>query len=170
MALVQEFKMPKAIIVFLLTIIGLCFPQSDYERWRQEQNIPAWIKESFSKSNLNQTYKFNFHLNPFYLRGDFNGDKVLDVCASIINKNNEKTGLAIFHGNTNQIEILGAGNKFANRMDDFSWAGIWKIFEKAKDPIPEDVSGEIIYVEKPEAAGGLIYWNGKQYVWYQWGD
>jgi hypothetical protein len=30
--------------------------------------------------------------------------------------------------------------------------------------------GEVLYVETPEAAGALIYWDGAKYQWVQRGE
>ena len=46
--------------------------------------------------------------------------------------------------------------------------GVWEE-EPALAAVP-GFHGEVLYVEKPESAGGLIYWDGRSYQWIQWGD
>lgn len=144
--------------------------------WLQEQNIPKWVREVFIAKKLEAKYEFSFHLNPFYLRGDFNGDRIPDVAVLVKEKKSGKSGILIVHGTSKQSFILGAGQRFGNSGDDFSWMNIWQVY--GKGPVergvgmgkPPTLKGEALWVEKAEAASGLIYWDGKTYHDYQQGD
>lgn len=52
---------------------------------------------------------------------------------------------------------------------------IWKVAVAPRgknpygDPVPK-FRGELLWVEKPEAASAFIGWQGKRYEWYQAGD
>src|SRR5689334_3864462 len=143
--------------------------------WLQEQNVPAWVHDAFAASNLNEKYEFSFHLNPFYLRGDFNGDEITDVAILVKEKKSEKIGIAIVHGGNRHIFLIGAGRTIGNG-DDFPWMNIWGVYPKelvyrgAAERRPPTLRGEALLVEKAESASALIYWDGKDYRWYQQGD
>ncbi len=162
------------IIIFIFVANGIS--QDDYKEWVQQQNIPHWILKTFSEKKLNNTYEFSFLINPFYLRGDFNGDNQADIALLIKEKKTKKLGIAIFHSDINNVVVVGAGNKIGNAGDDLKWLGIWRVREnnktnqEAKTFDPPNLQGEAIYVESPESASGLIFWNGKSYIWYQQGD
>ncbi|MGC1492519.1 MAG: hypothetical protein WA798_14205, partial [Candidatus Acidiferrum sp.] len=59
---------------------------------------------------------------------------------------------------------------------DLNFLNTWKVY--AKGPVergvgsgaPPHLIGEALLVGKRESASGLIYWNGKSFVWYQQGD
>jgi hypothetical protein len=163
-----------AIAIFIFVTNGIS--QDEYKEWVQRQNIPRWIYKTFSKKKLNNIYEFSFLLNPFYLRGDFNGDNHADIALLIKEKKTKKLGIAIFHSVINKVTIVGAGNKIGNGGDDLKWLGIWRVHESKKVKqgaetfTPPNLQGEAIYVEKPESASSLIYWDGKKYKWYQQGD
>ncbi len=144
--------------------------------WLQEQNIPRWVRDVFAAKKLDGKYEFSFHLNPFYLRGDFNGDRIPDVAVLVKEKKSGKSGILIVHGTSKQSFILGAGQGFGNSGDDFSGINIWEVY--LKGPVergvgmgpPPLLKGEALWVERAEAASALIYWDGKAYKWYQQGD
>ena len=113
-------------------------------------------------------------MNPFYLRGDFNGDGKIDVADLVKQRSTGKIGIAIINGATNKVTILGAGTAIGNGGDDFEWMDSWEIYSKA-DRIASGTSvpklrGDALLVSKSEAASALIYWNGKRYIWRQQGD
>jgi hypothetical protein len=141
----------------------------------QEQNVPAWVRDAFAARKLNDKYEFSFHLNPFYLRGDFNGDKIPDVAIIVKEKKSGKFGIAIIDGGNRHVFLIGAGKKIGN-VDDFAWMNIWGVYPKgnvyrgAAEGRPPTLRGEALLVEKAESASALIYWDGKDYRWYQQGD
>jgi hypothetical protein len=143
--------------------------------WVQLANIPAFAKEVFSEKKLNEKYDFSFHINPFYLRGDFNGDRRSDLAILIKEKKTGKVGIAIFHDGRRDVFIVGAGNAIGNGGDDFKWMNVWSVHQKGKVQSPEEekslqLIGEALSVEKGDSASGLIYWDGKKYKWYQMTD
>ena len=52
----------------------------------------------------------------------------------------------------------------------------WQVYPKGRGARGTDETsvprfhGEALLVGKSEAASGLIYWDGKRYVWFQQGD
>ncbi len=143
--------------------------------WERQANIPDVVKEIFTKKNLAEFYEFSFNLNPFYLRGDFNGDGQNDVAILVKEKKSGKLGIAICHYKKNEVFIVGAGHAIGNGGDDFKWMHVWSVFSKRKvqsseEPAPIQLMGEGLSVEEGESASGLIYWDGKTYKWYQMTD
>jgi hypothetical protein len=112
-------------------------------------------------------------MNPFYLRGDFNGDGKIDIAALVKQRSTGKVEIAIIHGATDKVIVLGAGTAVDNGGDDFEWMDSWEICSKDRmdsgTSVPK-LRGDALLVSKSEAASALIYWNGKRYVWLQQGD
>ena len=71
--------------------------------------------------NLGDSYHFSSHLNPFYLRGDYNGDGKIDVATLIRENEKRRYGIAIFHEGRENPIILGAGFEMGNGGFDFLW-------------------------------------------------
>jgi hypothetical protein len=112
-------------------------------------------------------------MNPFYLRGDLNGDSKTDVAVLVKQRSTGKLGIAIIHSATDKVIILGAGNSIGNGGDDFEWMDSWEIYSKSRPSSQTSLPrlhGDALLVGKSEAASALIYWNGKRYVWLQQGD
>jgi hypothetical protein len=140
------------------------------------RDIPDAAKKALTKGSLGKKYDFSTRLNPSYLEGDFNGDNKTDVAVLVMQRSTGKLGIAIVHGATGKVTILGAGSAIGNGGDDFEWMDSWQVFSKKRaahaageSSVPR-LFGDALLVEKIEAASALIYWNGKRYVWSQQGD
>jgi hypothetical protein len=147
-------------------------PKNRPELW----NTPEWVMELVRKKQFDRTYRFITRLNPYYLRGDFNGDGRADVAVLIERLSDKKQGIAIFHFGEATIRVVGAGRPLNNGLDDFSWMDIWYVYPKmpveqgVEEGPPPKLRGEALSVEQWESGSAIVYWNGQQYVWYQQGD
>jgi len=139
----------------------------------QGHDIPESVEKVIRNGLLAKSYDVSFGVKPFYLRGDFNGDGNIDVAVLVKQRATGKLGIAIVHGATDKVTILGAGNAIGNGGDDFDWMDSWEIYSKDRAAsgmgVPK-LHGDALFVSKSEAASALIYWNGKRYVWLQQGD
>ena len=145
-----------------------------YKEWIQEQNIPMWVSNIFYEKKLEKKYKFCFDINPFYLRGDFNGDGKFDVVSLVKEGKTGKIGMVIFHYG-GEIFVVGAGHSVGNGGDDYKWMTNWKVVRKqaivkSSAVLLKKLLSEVIFVEKAESASAYIFWDGKKYDWYQLGD
>ncbi|MFC5626582.1 hypothetical protein [Algoriphagus winogradskyi] len=120
-----------------------------------------------------------------FLKGDFNGDNIIDFASQVKNKNNQKNGILIIHNSENQeTYVFGAGKEVDN-MTDLKWIEIFETIPKGEIVAPELVdeetgdllgpdesqnfklTGDGIYMSVTEThGGGIIFWNGKKYQWY----
>ena len=127
-------------------------------------------------SQLPTRYDPSLHLNPFFQSGDFNGDQKLDAAVLVRNKATGQTGIVIFLYGDSKPVILGAGNAFRNGGADFSWMDNWSVYPKQEvrksrwENKPPNPKGDALWVAKSESASAFIYWDGKQFVWYQQSD
>ena len=142
----------------------------------ESDDIPEAVKKAIAHGSLVNDYEVSFHLNPFCLRGDFNSDGKIDVAVLVKQRSTRKLGIAIIHGVTDKVTILGAGTAIGNGGDDFEWMDSWQVYSKdraahaASETAVPLLRGDALLVGKSEAASALIYWNGKRYVWLQQGD
>lgn len=120
-------------------------------------------------------------LNPQYLTTDFNGDGHSDTAFAVVINN--KKGIRIKHGNTNEEFIIGAGNNFGNGGDDFYWVKNWNL---VTDSITYEVTfmeeGDIdgsrdikldypaFYIGTEEEGGATVAWKEGKYVWIHQAD
>ena len=58
-------------------------------------------------------------MNPFYLRGDLNGDGKTDIAFLMKQSSTGELGIAIISGATDKATVVGAGNAIDNVGDDF---------------------------------------------------
>jgi hypothetical protein len=114
-------------------------------------------------------------MNPFYLRGDFNGDGKADIAVLVKQRSTGKLGIAIINGATDKVRVVGAGNAIGNGGDNFEWMDSWQVYSEGRAAQAAGgrgpkFHGDALLVSKSEAANALIYWNGKRYAWFQQGD
>jgi len=132
-----------------------------------DQNLPHWVDVSLRPAGLGQQFQLFHDLNPYYLRGDFDGDGKVDIAVQIIDTSNRKRGIAIVHQADSSVHIVGAGHRLGGG-DDFSWLWVWRVdTPSTRDP---GRVRETLFVEKPESASGWIVWNGHEYTWIQGSD
>jgi len=160
--------------------------QLKYERG-VDWNLPQSVLKRFESEKLLKTYDLCDKVNPFYLRGDFDGDGAPDYAVLVTNRATNHVGVAIARSGAKRIEVLGAGGtklrvgasqgkESSYLLDDFDWMDAWEVQRKHRlepsdldKPITQ-MTGEGIEVAKKESASALIYWDGQQYRWLQLGD
>ena len=164
-------------ILFLMMFSALpCFAawEGELNKWIEPNEVIRCLKTS-QTSNLILDTEFN----PFYLRGDFDGDKKPDYAIWMRRKAGGIAGIVICAGNSS-VHLLGSGitggKKFSDMdNDDFSplyWEvatkqetnemATWKCY--VPDPFPK-IENESIKLIWREGENTLIYWDGKQYKW-----
>jgi hypothetical protein len=137
-------------------------------------SLPDWFTTGFQASRLGKTHEVACYLNPFYLRGNFDGRGPLDLAVLVVEKATGKRGIVVVHRPSMSSHLLGAGTPIGNGGDDFYWLGYWRVetaprHHASPDTIPRFV-GEVINLVKPESASGWVGWNGRKYVWLQGDD
>jgi hypothetical protein len=140
--------------------------------WRQRANVPVWAERLFREQKFRSRYIISYHLNPFYLRGDFNGDGPNDVALLFRALESRRVGIAIFHAGLNQTFIVGGDEDNLPDGVDLRKMEAWTIYEHrevapaATDERPPRLRGESIFVQRAGVESGLLYWDGTGYRWY----
>ena len=141
-------------------------PDNDFT----ESNLPQWAFADLRDSGYLQGYRLYLGINPFFQAGLFDGDSLVDVAVQLLEVSSGKRGLAFVHRASHSIHVVGAGKAFGNGGDDFSWLWQWFVQDASTVPEPGVMGRQTLYVGKGDSAGGMIWWNGREYVWTQWGD
>lgn len=170
---------PFTLIIFLLTLTAA---------HSQTVTLPVWFSDTFSGKGLDKKYAIASFLKPSFLQADFNGDATQDIAVLVIEKATKRKGILLIHGKTHEHFLFGAGIGFDNGDKDFKWADKWKLYTKksAYETQFDKKSGDIIggkeiklsrpgiliedYEDGAALAGGIIYWNGKKYIWIHQGE
>jgi len=171
-----NLKMIKAsVFAFAFLCLLLTAPAQEIET----ENVPAEILEPVEQGQFARSYVLDGSINPFYLRGDFDGDGRPDYAVRIKAKAGSDAGIAIWLSSLHKFKIIGAGVRFkvsGTTVTSLEFLNTWQVFGKAavergveSGPSPQ-LKGDVILAGKSESASGLIYWNGKTFAWYQQGD
>ncbi|MFZ6009796.1 MAG: hypothetical protein ACOYXT_05550 [Bacteroidota bacterium] len=171
--------------ILILTIATItCWGQTKEEKEKEDRvqfvfdsNLPDNLHDFFNQEKIRTTYKINRDLNPFYLRGDFDGDTKTDYVLAVIESTTDKKGFLIYHPSTKKYFLIGAGKSIQGGYGDNYWMiDAWEVSDEkvvgqgVTNLKPPKLIGEAILVQKLESSSGLIYWDGKEYKWYQQGD
>jgi hypothetical protein len=145
--------------------------------WGQGLYLPEDLKTFYGQEKIKSLFEINASMNPFYLRGDFDGDKKKDYIVAVTERKTGKGGMIIYHPAAKNYFVIGAGVELTTRPgDDYGWMNAWEVFckKEVEKGVGETgtikVKGDAILVLKLESSSGLIYWDGKKYQWYQQGD
>ena len=166
-------------IMFFMMFLALpCFSALDVEHALIEPHEVIKCLESPEARSLIMDSK----LNPFYLRGDFDGDKKIDHAIWARSKTDGTAGIIVCAGNE-FVHLLGSGiaggENFSDMKNDNFFPLLWKIATKQEidelsklkcyvpDPFPQ-IDNESIELLYRAGESTIIYWDGKEYKW-TWG-
>ena len=156
----------------LIVFVSLCLcgvPTIGQEIGVSNENVPHDVLMQLETGPFEQAYSISGRINPFYLRGDFDGDGKPDYAVLVTAKKDQTRGIAIWLSSRKQMFVLGAGTPFrinASQEKSLDWIDYWEVYGKKRveqgveaGPPPK-LSGEAILIGKMESASGLIYWSG----------
>jgi len=171
----HKLKSMRILLAFLVTV-SVC--SAEPLKRGIDWNLPQSVLERFESEKFLKSYDLCGDLNPFYLRGDFDGDGIPDYAILVTNRSTKQVGIAIVRSGAKKIELFGAGgiNLQKGSVKDYVTMDVWGVERKHKlEPNHWDkpigrMMGEGIEVAKSESWAALIYWDGKQYRWFQISD
>jgi hypothetical protein len=172
-------------LLALVLLLSVASPvQLDYSR-KLAWNLPDDVRKRLDQVKFFDYYQLSDEVNPFYLRGDLDGDGKPDYAILVMAKNTNRRFIVICRTGSKDIEILTGRDKSAifdatrpvPSKENFNWIDAWQIaprqdLEKNElnEETPPPMKGEGILAEKTESASVIIYWTGKTYHWYQAAD
>lgn len=162
------------ILVVVPVLAGLC--AAGAEEATPRRSIPPAVERVLACGTLGNRYVPCFRINPFYLRGDWDGDGVPDYAVLVKERRTQKVGIVLGRPDAGRVSVVGAGQPLGNGGDDFEWMDHWYVCPRkpvsrgVEEGKPPALKGEALWVEKREAASARIHWTGKKYAWYHQGD
>lgn len=160
----------------VVTLFGFYFATIAQQPNYVQYNTPKHIHKCVQSDRTAGWLKIVQSVNPFYLRGDFNGDNLMDYAVLVQDLNSKKKGIAICHAQSNDPLVLGP-RIHLQRSDGYVYEEFnveaWQVHPKMKripktvdEGPPPELQGDAILVIWPERGSGLIFWDGKKYLWY----
>ncbi len=152
----------------------LVFPAIAFAQLALKDQLPPWAAERFTSAAGQLQVEASGRINPFFQRGDFDGDGRPDLAVLVQHKTNRKLGILILRRNGKQ-NLLGAGHTFANGGDDFEWMDLWWVEDRgtmrqSHDDLVVKLQGDGLLVAKEGSASALIYFKTGAFHWQQKGD
>ena len=138
----------------------------------QDTGVPDSLWRIASSAGMDSVYAISLSLQyPPYLSGDFDGDGVGDAAVLIEHRATGKVGIAVVHGGTRRVTILGAGGAAAGPQD-LSWIDGWDVFRKEatihltiRDRPNARLMADALWVGKRDSASAFYVWTGSRYDW-----
>lgn len=159
--------MRRLVISALLLLVGTAVAADDVSVFNVPDAVATCLKP------VGGQYKISGRINPFYLRGDFDGDGRPDYAVLVTNSKGER-GVAICRAASRTPEVIGAG-VVLNKLTDYDFDA-WMVFPKGPvergvgEGAPPKLLGDAVSIIWPESASALLYWDGRKFHWYQQGD
>jgi hypothetical protein len=135
---------------------------------------PAKITSCVEGPEFRKALLVDTGTNPYYLRGDFDGDGVMDFAVAVKGIKTTRNGVLICRSNGPHV-LLGADKNytppFSDMPDDNFVAPAWEVATRSEIlelrktnpsvPLPKGESILMIW----EDGIHYIYWDGKQFRW-----
>ena len=146
------------------------------------ENFPREAEFVFKASSYSKTHEIVIHLNPYYVQGDFNGDRKLDTAFFVRERKSGKIGIIVFHGGTNHLFQIAAGKNNwhiwsdENGGDNFNSINFWYVVRRGPVPRgdfegpPPKLKGDAFILGEDGKGDFLVYWDGRQYAMYGQSD
>lgn len=162
------------VLSFLISAL-LAAPSAD------ELIHPSIVRECLEKPAIKGQLKVMTDVNPYYLRGDFDGDGLVDYAVSVQGIKTRRNGVLVCTGK-NKTFVLGAINSlhtpFSDKPNDNFAAPNWQVMTKKEALQIYNYDGDkpvrVIRVALSKAeviamtwedGTCLIYWDGSRYRW-----
>ncbi len=139
---------------------------------------PDAVENCLQDPSVKRRVVVNFKTNPYYLRGDLDGDGEPDYAVAIKGKKTMRNGVLICTARK-QVFVLGADNPlsppFSNMPGDNFVAPHWQVLTREEtkalgkfattvpNPLPV-LKGETIAMIWEDGIS-LIYWDGERFRW-----
>jgi hypothetical protein len=140
--------------------------------------VPTALEKCAEAPKIEHLAKLAFDHNPFYLRGDFDGDRTPDYAVSARGPKSKRNGILFCMVNGTTL-VIGADQPkqppFSNMPDNNLVAPNWEVLSKSDQselsrftsnvphPMPKTAGDAIGFVW--EDGIGIIYWDGKRFRW-----
>ena len=173
-----------AVALFVLASPLLISQEDDWPLWRVPETIANCLVAAApsSKSQL----MLDSSRNPYYLRGDFDGDGKTDLAIALKSKSEPfQVGIGICRGTMAPV-LLGSiarGKRFTEDAADMVTSPGWRVITRKElikilaSTVPQrhrqtgilykiaDSTGEMIYMPYETEEGVIYYWHGS-FRWY----
>jgi hypothetical protein len=140
-----------------------------------QAQLPAWATQQLDSLAKREAIEVSARMNPFVLRGDFDGDGKGDLAVLVKNKDSKKEGIVFLFRQKTAPLVVGAGHALSSGGDDFAWLEVWQVEDKGslqhsyhEKSLRLKTDG--IVVAKEGSASALIYIKGGKAFWQQQGD
>ena len=148
---------------------------AEYEMFVRRSSVPRLVWQRIRDAGLHPAYDVNvLHTNPFYLRGDFDGDNKSDYVVVLTHRQVEAPDrLAV---------LMGSGEVAWLDRDEllrYPTLDAWEVRPVEDGPLhqspyderpPPQLLGDVIAISKVEASTSYLLWNGSRFVSYWVGD
>ncbi|NQV48873.1 MAG: hypothetical protein HQ507_00140 [Candidatus Marinimicrobia bacterium] len=150
-------------IALIILILSLGLYAGQPAQLAQYDDLPKGVYSDLVSSGFFDLYEVYFEMTPFFQRGDFNGDGKFDIAIQVISKTSRKRGIVFLHNNDLNYHVIGAGKKFADLGDDFSWLKKWRIDAHTLQTSNINESAEALILDNPDFPKSLVYFDGRSY-------
>jgi hypothetical protein len=140
--------------------------------------VPTVIHNCVNAPDIKQLATLAFDVNPFYLRGDFDGDHTPDYAVSVRGPRSKTSGILFCMAKGTRL-LIGADQpktaSFLREARDNFMAPNWEVLSKSDQAELSRFTSKVPH-PMPKAAGdavgliwedgiAVIYWDGKRFRW-----
>gem|GEM_PF-5725420 len=117
--------------------------------------------------------EYVYDVNPYYLRGDFDGDGKMDYVSQVVRRGSaaseaeRELGLVFCLASGRSATVGPSLGLMPPDADPALFTSLWwEAVEQDSEEVKELKAGGDVVVMVWETASGAIYWNGDSYQWH----
>jgi hypothetical protein len=159
---------PLVVVAVLAVMTGAALADKTEQSILDQTNVPADLQARGDKAGIWTDHPIDFSINPFYLRGDFDGDKRADYLVGVKGPKDTEVKLVVLRGKGKPVWI---------DTTDLPARDGWyvvdrktKVGEGAAGGKPPKLKGDAILIMKAESSSALLYWKKTAFATYWQGD
>ncbi len=154
---------PLALMILLAAALALPMLWSPAQAGQLQDQLPAWAARQLADASTSRQLEIFSAINPFFQRGDFDGDGRADLAILVQAKSTGKIGILFVYRSGKSI-LLGAGRSFGKAGDDFAWVERWSVEDggtgqRRSGRSASKPRADVILVARQGSTSGLIYFR-----------
>ncbi len=140
--------------------------------------VPSATEQCLNKVKVGESFEYDLSMNPYYLRGNFDGNKLVDYAILIVGKDSKKTALVICKDSTTPFvfgELIKSPTPLSDKENDNFIGSTWDVITleevNEKHSVSPDetnkklvkAKGEVIVFYYEIDGVFYIYWDGNNF-------
>lgn len=169
-----QIQLPRPDLPVVLAVVSALFFLQPVQAADYNRMLPEGVQSCLEREAVRSVAVLQTKTNPYYLRGDFDGDGRPDYAVAIVGRKTGRNGIALCNASGLTLILRGdarPNRPFSDMPDDNFLSGDWCVLTRAEalrrisaNKLSVNPKAEVILMPWDDAEG-ILYFDGRQYLW-----